>query len=123
MPQTSQDPDAGSDDDGGEQTQDDELGPKKGCCVSAAEMMAVRDLNKKPPWKQGNQYRTVCPECNATQFASKEYWKHSTVQFVIPRGEAEPVILYTCPYDDCDGDLEGEMDECPECEREIEWED
>ncbi len=109
--------------DGEADGESDSLGPDEGCCVPAGEMLAVRDLNKKPPWKCGNQYRTVCPECNATQFASKEYWKHAEVQYVIPRGEAGPVVLYDCPYEDCDGQLKGEMEECPECEQEILWED
>jgi len=89
------------------------------CCVPVEELLAVRDLDKAAPWKSGNQYRLVCPDCRATQFTSKNLWQSRKTQYVIPRGEDELVVLYECPH--CQGDIYGEADTCPECGEGIDW--
>lgn len=95
----------------------------EGCCVPEEEMMVVRDLNMNAPFKGGNQYCRICPECGKRTFCSKMYWKTADEQYVIPEGEEDPIQRFECPYPDCDGSFFGTVDECPECENEIMWED
>lgn len=98
-----------------------------GCCVPEDEMLIVRDLNFDYPWKAGNQYCRVCPECDGRTFTSRNYFEamrsaNGKATWVIPKNEATPVPLQTCPYDDCNGDLIGTPDACPECEQPLVWE-
>jgi hypothetical protein len=91
--------------------------------VPESEMLVVRDLNMKAPHKGGNQYARICPECGQRTFCSKTYFETTDDPYVIPAGDDEPVPIYDCPYDDCEGTLYGEVDECPDCEQEIIWEE
>lgn len=99
-----------------------------GCCVPEEEMIVARDLNLDYPWKGGNQYCRICPECWSRTFTAKSYWemRKSNPELpahVIPRDGDKPVQLFDCPYDDCDGELHGQVEECEDCEREIHWQD
>lgn len=95
-----------------------------GCCVPEEDMVIIRDLNMAAPYKGGNQYARICPECGSRTFTTKKYWKSVDDPYVIPNGEAKPVRLYDCPNPDCDHGTvyEGEP-ECDDCETEIEWVD
>lgn len=109
----------------GSNIDDDDLAD--GCCVPEDEMMVVRDLNLDYPWKGGNQYARICPDCGARTFTAKTYWVSrvedpESQAHVIPQGEEEIKPYFTCPYEDCTGTFHGFPDECPECEQPFEWE-
>jgi RNA polymerase subunit RPABC4/transcription elongation factor Spt4 len=99
-----------------------------GCCVPESEMLVCRDLNLDYPWKGGNQYSRICPECGSRTFTAKSYWEMRVEDpdeqaYIIPQGDdTEPQPYFICPYGDCTGTFYGFPDECPECEREFEWE-
>lgn len=95
-----------------------------GCCVPEEDMVIIRDLNMAAPYKGGNQYARICPDCGSRTFTTKKYWQSVDDPYVIPNGETTPVRLYGCPNPDCeDGTVfEGE-DECDDCGTEIEWVD
>lgn len=98
-----------------------------GCCVPEPEMQVCRDLNLDYPWKGGNQYSRICPECGSRTFTAKSYWEQRVEDpeqqaYVVPQGEEEPQPYFICPYEDCTGTFHGFPDECPECEQPFEWE-
>ena len=98
-----------------------------GCCVPEAEMLVVRDRNMDYPWKGGNKYARICPQCGKRQFCAKSYWQQryhgdDAVAYIIKKGEeGEPVPAYECPFGDCDGMLVDYPSECGRCEEPIEW--
>lgn len=94
-----------------------------GCCVPESDMMVVRDMNLSAPYKGGNQFARICPDCGTRKFTSRRYFETSDTKYVIPKGEDEPKEMFDCPYPDCDETFAGMMDECPECGQEIQWED
>jgi Zn finger protein HypA/HybF involved in hydrogenase expression len=96
-----------------------------GCCVPESEMLVVRDLNMQAPYKGGNQYARICPECQSRTFTSKRYWQTTSPRYIIPKGEDEPVAVFDCPYEDCEGEFREDErpDECPECGGELDWVD
>lgn len=107
--------------------EEEEIGDH-GHCVPEAEMYVVRDRNMDYPWVGGNKYARICPECGARQFCAKSYWLQryrdpERVAHIIKKGEDEPVVAFECVYEGCDGMLVDFPDECPECERAIEWEE
>lgn len=113
-----------------EQEADDDLDDDDladGCCVPEDEMIVCRDLNLDYPWKGGNQYSRICPECGARTFTAKSYWVSRVEDpeqqaHVIPKDSDEPEPYFLCPYEGCDGRFHGYPDECPECEQPFEWE-
>ncbi len=112
----------------------DDIG-QDGCCVSEGDMRVVRDLNLDYPWKGGNQYSRVCPECHSQTFTAKSYWQMRMGSgdldaHVVPKGDDESVVAYHCPYgqsDEFDTSCEGVVwvgkDECDSCGQEIDWEE
>lgn len=113
----------------------DESVGQDGCCVPETEMHVVRNLNLDYPWKGGNQYARVCPECESQTFTAKSYWQMRLESdelpcHVIPKGEDERKLAYPCPMpdydevgvDECDGVVWVGKDECDECGHAIEWE-
>lgn len=124
---------------------DDDIG-QNGCCVPESEMLVVLDRNFEVPWKGGNKYARVCPECRSRTFCPASYWEARNddpegVAYIIERGEDGgdgPATIrpnYQCPYteawaDAVDADVEvcgeeftgsplGESppEQCPHCER------
>lgn len=93
------------------------------CGTPESEILVVYDRNMDKPWKGGNPYSRICPNCGSRTFAPKTQWLEQDVRYVIKRDESQPKPYYFCPYEDCDGQFVGEVDECPECERPIEWAD
>lgn len=105
-------------------SQSDDVAPDDGgCCVPEDEMLVVRDLNLSVPYKGGNQYGIICPDCGSRKFTAKAYWEMADPQYVIEKGDDEPKPLFGCPHEECDGELVGMVEECGECGGEIEWED
>lgn len=105
---------------------DDEPDDSGGCpngCVGEDNMMVVRDLNLDYPWKGGNQYKRMCPDCGSVQFTARTYWEMAEPKFVIQKGEDKPKPMFTCPWEDCDGELVGTPEECDECGNPLEWEE
>jgi hypothetical protein len=106
-----------------------------GCCVPEGEMLVVRNLNLDYPWKGGNQYARVCPECESQTFTAKSYWQMRLSNdemdaHVVPKGEDERRLAFPCPYGasdefdiECDGFVWVGCDECESCGEDIEWED
>lgn len=126
-----EEPEEPEEDDGSEGSEDPEMDVPddvertdgcKSCGAPEDDMLVVYDRNMDKPWSGGNPYSRICPECGSRTFAPKDLWKTQAVPYVIERGSDEPKPYYTCPYDDCDGQFVGEVDECPECERELIWE-
>jgi len=99
------------------------LGEPDGCCVPEAEMYVIRDLNMAAPYKGGNQYARICPECGSRQFTTKQYWESVDDPYVIPNGKSSPVRLFDCPHGECDGTIYVGEDECDDCGGEVEWVD
>lgn len=102
--------------------------------IDEDEMLVVFDRNKDFPFKQGNPYSRVCPDCGSRTFTSKAYWANQEVPYVILKGEDTPRMTFRCPHDDCAGLLVGphyndDVDTgdlpgtCPTCEGDIEWEE
>jgi len=91
------------------ETEEQTIG-QDGCCIPESEMLVVLDRNFEVPWKGGNKYSRICPECRSRTFCPESYWqaRHDDPQgvaYVIERGEggedgASAVIrpLYVCPY-------------------------
>jgi ribosomal protein S27AE len=100
----------------------EETGGCDACGVPESEILVVYDRNKDYPWKPGNPYSRVCPDCGASTFTAQSYWESQEVPYVIPKGEDEPKPLFTCPHQGCDGEIVGFPDECPTCGGGIEWE-
>lgn len=94
-----------------------------GCCVPESEIMVVRDLNLSAPYKGGNQFSRVCPDCGSRTFCTRRYWETSDDQYVIPNGESDIVPLDTCPWEDCSADVHGLMESCGSCDEAITWQD
>lgn len=105
-----------------QQIPDEKLGCKA-CNVPENDMLVAYDRNMDKPWKGGNPYSRVCPECGNRTFAPKSLFETQDQQYVIKRGENEVQPLYYCPYEDCGEPFAGMPDECPACEREIIWEE
>lgn len=99
------------------------LSEPDGCCVPEAEMLVIRDLNMAAPYKGGNQYARICPECGSRQFTTKAYWENVSDPYVIPNGESQPVRLFDCPHDECDGTIYVGEDACEDCGGEVDWVD
>jgi hypothetical protein len=93
------------------------------CETPESEMLVTYDRNKDYPWKSGNPYCRICPECGSRTFTARSYWESQEVRYVIPKSESDPQPLYGCPYEDCGATFVGEVGECPTCERAIEWEE
>lgn len=93
------------------------------CGTPESEILVVYDRNMDKPWKGGNPYSRICPNCGSRTFSPKSQWLEQETRYVIKRGENEPKPYYLCPYEDCDEQFVGEVDECPGCERPIEWEE
>lgn len=91
--------------------------------VAEGDLLVVYNENFDFPWKSGNPFARVCPECGSQTFTAKAYWQSQEVPYIIPKGEDEPKPLFDCPYEGCGGEFLGTPDECPECERELLWED
>lgn len=107
-------------------------------CVPESEMLVTKDLNLDFPWKSGNKYARICPECGSRNFTTRTYWETVEVSFVIPREEEKPRPLYRCPYTEevvdegeepCGEEFvgppldEGLPEACPECERPLSYGD
>lgn len=96
-----------------------------GCACGASEedLLVVYDRNFDYPWKGGNPYARLCPDCGSRTFTARSYWESQEVPYVIVKGGETPQPLYDCPYDDCDGSFLGTPSECPDCEQELLWGD
>lgn len=62
-----------------------------GCCVPESDMVIARDMNMDVPFKGGNQYARICPDCGSRTFTSKSYFKSVDDPYIIPKGESEPI--------------------------------
>lgn len=125
----------------------EEIG-QDGCCVPESEMMVTLDENLEVPWKGGNKFSRICPECNSRTFCAGSLWEAanddpSRVAYIIEKDETSPRPVYVCPYGDdwverlpedydeepCGEEFlgtplgEAPPDECPHCEREISFGD
>lgn len=124
---------------------DDDAG-QEGCQNSRCEhigeedMLVTKDLNLDYPWKDGNKYCRICPNCNRRVFCAASYWESKrsndeTVAYVIEQGDDTPRPIHDCPWDDdyvdddpCGDEFHGTPvgeeppSECPNCERELIWE-
>lgn len=115
--------------------------------VGESEMLVVLDRNFEYPWKSGNKYARICPECGSRTFCPESYWESKDadpedVAYVIEKAEdkedREIRPRFRCPYtgefvedggEPCGEVFLGEPhsaeavgpDECPHCERELNW--
>ena len=99
------------------------LSEPDGCCVPESEMLVIRDLNMAAPYKGGNQYARICPECGSRMFTTKAYFESVGDPYVIPNGDDSPVRLFDCPFEECGGTIYEGEEACDDCDGEVDWVD
>lgn len=99
-----------------------------GCSCADPDLVPTKDENMTLPYVSGNPYSRFCRGCGRRYFCAKRFWTRAATQYVIPRGESEPVE-YDGDDEPDEADEADETDdesdetdednqfECPACDR------
>lgn len=92
------------------------------CTCDSPSIVAVIDKNLDNPFTSGNKFCRFCKGCKRRKFCSEAWFDKQDDTYAIPEGKEDELVNYfECPQ--CDDDVTGTPEHCPNCDTPFGWDD